>query len=674
MPSRKFVLGINGSFHDSSVALLDLEQDEPELVLSEDRHSGKAHHYGFPWFSLSTALDAAKGDIVAVGYSRDKEAFRQPPISYFSDILPPEVEIELRGRIKSLFARLENTYPEMDYLPGAVVELIAFCRAQPSVELHLRKRLNYLLVKFTNELFTEKQLRAFLPDVPIVGLNHHLTHAATYFASPFDHAAVITWDGRGEFDTTVLWEGKGGKLKRLETIEHPLSLGAFYEIFSEYVGFDRITGPGKMMGLAAYGTPRYVELFRKLITVEPHRFSFRFSPEFLFCTQSERLSVTQAFSELIGPPRKKGEDIQQHHKDIAYGAQKALEDACVELVQYAQRKTGSDQLVLSGGLSLNCVMNEHLRAQTGVRLFLLPPCGDDGTSLGAAHLMRQRALMESGRQSTRLRYHRTYGTETSRTEAEGLVTRLGLKWQSASARDLADLLQADKTIGFIAGRYEFGPRALCQRSILANPTHFNNWNRINHRIKFREDFRPFAPVMLREEAEALWGPLSHPVDSPYMLLAPVLKEKTRELIPAVVHRDRTARIQTVDPETQPFLHELLKEFKALSGIGCLLNTSLNMAGESIIIEPEDLLYFLAFSHLDAACIEGVLVEKPGNEEALSRLVTGLRDRSAYLSHRRHRYETFLDAHGYRSRYQNFAEFYEFVFGRPLAETFAFMGT
>ncbi len=223
---------------------------------------------------------------------------------------------------------------------------------------------------------------------------------------------------------------------------------------------------------------------------------------------------------------------------------------------------------------------------------------------------------------------------------------------------MAELLAADKVVGHIGGRYEFGPRALGCRSILANPGPYDNWPRINQRVKFREDFRPFAPMMLPEEAERLWGDHSKPTASPHMLLAPRTNALMGENLRAVVHKDSTSRIQTLDQETNPFLHAVLLEMKRRTGFGVLLNTRLNMSGESIISEHLDLLMFLAMSEMDAICLDGVLVEKIGNEAALNRLADQIGDRAAYLDRRPSAYRAYLARRGYDEHQPyTLAEFY-----------------
>jgi carbamoyltransferase len=663
-----YVLGINGSYHNSSVSLLDLERDEPVLICSEDRHSGIPHYQGFPWVGLLEAVKKAGGNekIIAAGYSRDKEAYRNPPQDYFNDILISEMDHKARKGIQKICKLIENNFPHISFLENECSTLIKNLEFNLIDLLVLKKRINYLLVKFANEIFTEYQIKKILPNVEIKSFNHHLCHAAIYFASRFEHAAVITWDGRGEFDTTVLWEGRNQKLERFSSIFHPYSLGLFYEIFSVYLGFDHLSGPGKLMGLAAYGDNRFEELFKKLIQCCDNEFSFDFHPEYIICHLSDRLKLSQKLIDIIGPPRKQDEKINSRHQAIAYGVQKACEAIAIKLIDYAQRKIGTKNIVLSGGLSLNCVINEQIRATCDSDIFVLPPCGDDGTSLGAAILLKKEYLRKSNcfnkrRTGLKVKYLKHYGTSNSKEEVKAYLDKEQLRCHEITPREIAKMIYENKIIGYIEGPYEFGPRALCHRSILANPKYLSNWHKINQQIKYREDFRPFAPVMLLEDAINLWGDLTKPVESPYMLQAPVMNTRAADLIPAVTHVDLTSRIQTVTRETHPSIVAALEEFKRLSGIGCFLNTSLNMSGESIIIDFKDLIRFLFVSNMDAAIIEGILINKQENQQVAHKISQKFPSKEHYLIERQNRHKIFLSKNNLSSKYYNFFEFYKLIF-------------
>lgn len=665
---KKYVIGINGSFHDASVCVLSTEASEPILLLAEDRHSGISHHFGFPFQALSIAVNKFGAEnISAVGYSRDKGCFRSPPQSYFAALFDQETDKWLRGEISSIFDQVDVSFPHVSFLPDKIEALIKKLPNTGNISV-VRKQICYLLVRYINELKTEENIIRFLPNVPMTGFRHHDTHAATYFASSFDEAAIITWDGRGEFDSTVLAHGKGNTLQRIAAVQHPLSIGTFYEVFAEYIGLGRVEGPGKLMGLAAYGDDRYVSIIDPLIEVSKNGFDFSFNDDFLTYSQSERLSFKERLKKLIGPGRKRNEPIEEQHSAIAYAVQKLIERVCGQLVCNACKILDTQNVVFSGGLSLNCVMNEKLRANLNVEPFLIPPCGDDGTALGAALLLRQKALedQQKGGAGNRLRYRNSYGTKNDPLQIRTFLDEQGFQYAGATPSLAAALLADGKVLGCILGRYEFGPRALGFRSILADPRPYKNWPRVNNTIKYREDFRPFAPVMLKDEAEKFWGSESTTTDSPYMLLAPKMSDLARETLGAVIHRDLTARVQTLEQNFNEPLYDILCEFKKLTGVGVLMNTSLNMSGESIISNFVDLLRFMAVSEMDAVLLEDVIVERSGNEECLATLVSDLPDRQTYLNRRPQAYQQewgqLIDA----GRYRDFFEFYQFLYNEEVS--------
>nr|CRH08226.1 Protein of unknown function. Containing Actin-like ATPase domain [Candidatus Magnetococcus massalia] len=638
-----YIIGING-FHDASVALLSSEQSEPIAIRSEDRHSGKPHHYGFPHAGLQQILEIV-GDpkqIAAVAMAYDRDLYRHPPADYFSDLIPDHGESHLRIALESMFEQWESGESTLEQLQDDAAIILEGLSFTPQAQQDLKKRISYLFAHYTHQSFCVEQIKRYLPHTPIHFHTHHRTHAATYLTSPYEKAAVITWDGRGEFDTTVLWRGTGDQLTRIATVQHPWSLGTLYEVVCEYLGFDRISGPGKVMGLAAYGDERFIPLFKQIIQVDPAQFDYRFNPTLIAAGQSARLSLLAALTEQIGPARAPHEPANQpRFAAIARGIQAAIEEAAVSLTQRALAVTGCQQLVLSGGLSLNCVMNEVIRARTGLEPFLIPPSGDDGTALGAALLSRQQLQTSP---TPRLRYDATYGSRPNRDELLSWLAAHQFQHRPASVDALADLLAEDALLGVMQGAYEIGPRALGFRSILANPTHHANWHRINKTVKFREDFRPFAPVFLKEEAQRFWGDQSSPTHSPWMLLAPQMSPTMGAALGAVTHVDGTARVQTLDGHFNPSLHQLLTAFKERTGVGCLLNTSLNMAGESILTDFSDLIDFMAMSELDGVVIEDRLILKAENGEALQQRQRLFTDRAAYRSQRSRRYDSWLAGH------------------------------
>jgi len=422
---------------------------------------------------------------------------------------------------------------------------------------------------------------------------HHLAHAASAFhPSPFTRAAVMTLDGRGERATTGYAVGNGTDLEWLGQVHMPHSLGILYENVTEYLGFLHSSDEYKVMALASYGKPRYLDEFRDIVrlggdgqyTIEPVRLAERF-----------------------GPARARGGPLDQKHYDIAHSLQVVLEETVLELARWLHTASGCDDLCMAGGVALNCVMNARLRDRGPFRnIWVQPAAGDAGTALGAALWIDARERGAGGRSWTM--DHAFLGPAYD----EGGIEEF-LRWSKLPYRRLADvpnevaaILEQDRVIGWYQGRMEFGPRALGARSILASPIHAEMQAKLNE-IKDREDFRPVAPVVLEEEADAWF------VDarvSPFMLFVNDVRPEKADLIPAVRHVDGTARIQTINRSQNPIYYDLLKAFQARTGVPVLVNTSFNTRGEPIVCTPRDAVESFWTSPLDALVIGPFLLEKP----------------------------------------------------------------
>ncbi len=425
-------------------------------------------------------------------------------------------------------------------------------------------------------------------------VDHHIAHAASaFFPSPFDHAAVLTLDGRGERATTTYSVGRGACLKRIGQVDMPHSLGMLYEELTEYLGFLRSSDEYKVMALASFGKPRYMDEFRDII---------RLGSDGQYTLQPLRLT------ERFGPARLRGGPTEQRHYDIAHSLQLALEESALALVQWLHERTDEENLCMAGGVALNCVMNARLRDQGPFkRIWVQPAAGDAGTALGAALWVDAQEQPSTAR---RFRMdHAFYGPAYSDDEIEQFLrwSKLPYRRLGNVAEETADILAQDKVIGWFQGRMEYGPRALGARSILASPIHAEMQNRLNE-IKDREDFRPVAPVVLEEEA-GNW--FTNADASPFMLFVyDVIPEKA-DKIPAVRHVDGTARIQTVNRAQNPAYYDLLKAFQAKTGVPVLVNTSFNTRGEPIVCSPRDAIECFWTSPLDALVIGSFLLEKPG---------------------------------------------------------------
>ncbi|HLJ97671.1 MAG TPA: carbamoyltransferase C-terminal domain-containing protein [Gemmataceae bacterium] len=423
-------------------------------------------------------------------------------------------------------------------------------------------------------------------------VDHHVAHAVSAFhVSPFERAAVLTLDGRGEKATTTYSLGDGNRLERLQQVDMPHSLGILYEQVTGYLGFLHSSDEYKVMALASFGRPRYVDAFREIIIL---------GREGQYTIQPPRLV------ERFGPPRLRGAEVEQRHYDLAHSLQVVLEETVVHLARWLHKATGVDNLCLAGGVALNCVMNARLRDRGPFRrIWVQPAAGDAGTALGAALWvdMQERRSQER----TYRMEHAFLGPAFGDREIEEFLrwSKLPYRRLANIAEETAELLVHDKVIGWFQGRMEFGPRALGARSILASPIHSLMQAKLNE-IKDREDFRPVAPVVVEEEASN-W--FARAEISPFMLFVfDVLPDKA-DRIPAVRHVDGTARIQTIRREQNPVYYDLLKAFQARTGVPVLVNTSFNTRGEPIVCTPRDAVECFWTSPLDALVIGSFLLEK-----------------------------------------------------------------
>jgi len=472
-------------------------------------------------------------------------------------------------------------------------------------------------------------------DGAVLSTPHHLAHAAAaFFPSPYEHAAILTVDGVGEWATASYGIGNGSRIEVSREMRFPDSLGLLYSAFTYFCGFKVNSGEYKLMGLAPYGTPRYAELIRDRIASIESDGSVRLNSEYFAFL--ERLEMTsEKFDSLFGGPRRLPESrITRREMDLAASIQAFTEEALLQMGRHVHRETGEENLCLAGGVALNCVANGRLLREGPFReLWIQPAAGDAGSALGAA-LAVQHGYHEHPRaQSTGLdRQKGSYlGPAFSEAEVEAWLVANGAVFRHLSpevrAETVADALADGKVVGFFSGRMEFGPRSLGARSILGDPRRADTQRVMNLRIKFRESFRPFAPAVLAEDV-AEYFELDRP--SPYMLLvAPVKSERclprerevasdddllgavnqVRSDIPAVTHWDYSARVQTVHRETHALFHEILLRFKKKTGIGVVVNTSFNVRGEPIVCTPADAYRCFMRTDMDRLFLEGFWLEK-----------------------------------------------------------------
>lgn len=457
------------------------------------------------------------------------------------------------------------------------------------------------------------RFRGARPDGPYTWhfVEHHHSHAASAFLpSPFEEAAILTLDGRGELATTTYDMGRGSRIERLGQVNMPHSLGILYEQVTEYLGFLHSSDEYKVMALASFGKkgssnghPRYLSDFFEIISL---------GREGQYTVQPAHLE------ERFGPARMRGGPLEQRHYDVAYALQLALEETVLELAGWLYRSTGMKNLAMAGGVALNVVMNSCIRDRGPFeQVWVQPAAGDAGTALGAA-LWIDAQERKAGGNGTSLNPatarpycmdHAFLGPEYSEQEIENYLrwSKLPYRRSNDVANEVAAILAEDKIIGWFQGRHEFGPRALGARSILASPISTSMQARLND-IKDREDFRPVAPVVLEEEAPN-W--FEGGCQSPFMLFVFDVKPDKAYIIPAVQHIDGTARIQTINRGQNAPYYDLLKAFGERTGVPILVNTSFNTRGKPIVLTPRDALETFWTSPLDALVMGPFILEKPG---------------------------------------------------------------
>lgn len=435
-------------------------------------------------------------------------------------------------------------------------------------------------------------------------VNHHISHAASsFFVSPFREAAIMSIDGVGETACTFLGYGKNNKIKKIKTIDYPHSLGFFYEEITEFLGFQRNHDEYKVMALAAYGKPRYYKQLSKLIDLKKfgeYKIKINFEKNILFgCKELKKI---------LGKPRLWGSKITKRHKDIAASAQKILEDVVLHILNWLYNKTKTKNLCLAGGVCLNCVMNARIRDESKFKnIFIQPAANDAGTSIGAAFYVYNSIL----------KYNRKFvlknvylGPEYSNKEIKNILVKnkISYRYYNNISKKCAELLSKGKVIAWFQGAMEFGPRALGNRSILADPRMKLMKGKVN-KIKGRESFRPLAPVIKEEKLEKYFITAKNTSKSPFMLFTYKAKKSVKNIIPAALHVDGSARLQTVSKKENEKLYNLLNEFEKITKIPILINTSFNTCGKPIVCTIEHALDCFYNSGIDYLVIGNYLISK-----------------------------------------------------------------
>lgn len=443
-------------------------------------------------------------------------------------------------------------------------------------------------------------------------MEHHPAHAASAFlVSPFDRAALLSIDYIGEWAVTWAGIGEGTRLRRIREAHYPNSLGVFYSAITDYLGFLRASDEYKVMGLASYGEPEFYDDFREVLRSRDsgwYQFDHSWT-RWHYLPGSRRGYFSDRFLKRFGPPRKQNDPIEARHRNIAASAQKILEERVLDLTRWLHRETGTTDLCLAGGVALNCSMNGRiLRESPFVRVYVQPAAGDDGIAIGAA-LQLHHAHEDSPREVMEHAYlGPVYSNEAIRRFLD--LAKIPYETPVNLEQRAAELIAAGKIVGWFQGRMEFGPRALGSRSILADPTRADMKDLLNKYVKFREEFRPFAPSVLEERASEFFEGCAK---SPFMLFVyPVVKEK-QALLPATTHVDGTARVQTVSRETNPRYHGMIEAFEKLRGVPVVLNTSFNVMGEPIVNTPEEAVRCFFSCGMDALAIGDFVVVKQARD-------------------------------------------------------------
>jgi carbamoyltransferase len=446
---------------------------------------------------------------------------------------------------------------------------------------------------------------------PIADFPHHYTHAfQAYMQSGYDSAVCITIDGSGDQHCTVVWKCTGSEITPIHEVNIPHSLGWLYAAITEYLGFQAYDGEYKVMGLAAYGEPdqEIRSLVERLVTTAPDGIGYRIAPEYIHYgahTYSGRF--TDALIELLGrPPRRDGEPVEKWHTSLAYELQALLERTLIRLVRWAVGETGLSRVCIGGGVGLNVKLNSKIFEMPEVSdVFAHPLCGDSGAACGAALLACYR---DTGAPPERLRTLALgYEEGSARIEELLKITKVSYERPQDIAEAVAAELEQGRVVGWLQGRMEAGPRALGQRSILANPTQEVFRDRVNAIVKFREEWRPFCPSMLEEYADKYFDRHTY---APFMIMAFRANDALRRDAPAIVHVDGTARVQLVNRETTPLYHRMIDAFRRRTGVPVVLNTSFNVKGEPIVCTALDALRTFWGSGIDVLAIGEFLIRKP----------------------------------------------------------------
>jgi len=593
------VLGISCFFHDAAAALVT---DGVLLAAAEEeRFTRKKHDFEFPLHAIDYVLKAGKISSEDIDYV----TFFEKPFLKLERILMTSLQMFPRG-----------------------------------ATLFREAMITWLLDKlWVSALITEK---LGIPRDRVLFSEHHLSHAASaFFCSPFDEAAIMTVDGVGEWATATTGWGTGTHISLAREVRFPHSIGLLYSTFTAFLGFEVNEGEYKVMGMAPYGTPRYADQVRQLVRMEPDG-SFRLDMSYFAFHRSTTTPYTSKFLRLFGDPRPPDGKFfteasgypayfgprpadyagelkrNQHYADIAASIQLVTEELVVNMARALQRQTGLRRLCIAGGVGLNSVANARILRETEFEeLYVHPAAGDSGGAVGAA-LYAYHSML--GKPRGFVMEHAYWGQRYSDDEVRAFLDGEGLRYERLDDDRLLDrtveALAEGKVVGWFQDRFEWGPRALGNRSILADPRRAEMKDIVNTKIKFREPYRPFAPSVLSEHVHTYFDApgVERQYPARFMLLVVDVQPSKRDVIPAVTHVDGTGRLQTVVRETNPRYYDLIQRFGAATGVPVLLNTSFNLRGEPIVNTPQNAFSTFSRSGLDMLVLGNHVVRKENDHD------------------------------------------------------------
>ena len=560
------ILGISCHYHDSAAALVN--DGKVVAAAQEERFNRKKNSLDFPIQAINFCLQSA--DLTV--YDIDYIAFYEKPYLKFQRVV-------------------------LDHLKSFPFSINNFLREMPH---WLDDRLIIPII-LKKEMCYEKE---------VFFIKHHLAHAASaFFSSPFKEAAIITADGVGEWATTTIGKGKDNEIQVSKELHYPDSLGLLYSAITTYLGFKANSGEGKVMALADYGEPVFLDKFKEIINIKKDG-SFKINQKYFGFNKGSKM-YSNKFIKIFGKPRLPETEIEQIHYDIAASLQRIIEEILIVISRDVHKKTALKNLCLAGGTFLNCVANSKILEETSFKnIFIQPAAGDSGGAVGAA-LYVYHSLLKKRREYVMDNAY--IGPEFSESQIKKFLLNNNIEFRKLTDSELtkytAKKIAQDKIIGWFQGRMEWGPRALGNRSILANPCNKNMKDILNKKVKHREWFRPYGVAILKEELNKFFDLNS---ESPFMLLVGKVKNSKKDLIPSVIHVNGTSRIQTITKEENEIFYKLINEFDKITEIPMIINTSFNDKEEPIVCTPNDAYSCFMKTKMDCLVLGNFFIEKYEN--------------------------------------------------------------